>query len=183
VLCKLPAPTVAEKLLARGYDARRAQNSDEARRIFSEALALCRKDNLPELPLALAGLAQIERDLGNTAAALNYYSEAATIHRAHDALALAHTLRHIADIHRESAQPQLAAPLYAEALAIYRANADTPSLDLANCLRGCALLEQDLGHNERARDLWSEAGGLYSSVNVEAGVKEAERRMAQLAGS
>src|SRR6185312_15703655 len=95
-------------------------------------------------------------------------------------LKLAHTIRHIGDIHRHEGRTEPAESCYQEALAIYRAHAETPPLDLANALRGFALLKESLGASQEARALWEEAGKLYASVNVEAGVIESERRMALL---
>jgi hypothetical protein len=85
-----------------------------------------------------------------------------------DPLALAHTIRHVADIHRVQGNPQLAEPCYDEALGLYRANAATPPLDLANAIRGLALLKND-------KALWAEARDLYASLDVQAGVDECSR--------
>jgi tetratricopeptide (TPR) repeat protein len=130
---------------------------------------------------ALTGLAQIERDLGNTNAALRLYEEADPIYRAeNDLLRLAHTVRHVADIHQDMGQLDLAEPHYHEALNIYRSHKETPPLDLANAVRGLALLKSESGNTEEARRLWQEARDLYAAVNVEAGVKESTRRLAML---
>jgi hypothetical protein len=74
----------------------------------------------------------------------------------------------------------LAEPCYHEALTIYRAHKETPPLDLANAIRGLALLKSNAGEVEEARALWAEARDLYAAVNVEAGVKESSRRLALL---
>jgi hypothetical protein len=73
-----------------------------------------------------------------------------------------------------------AAPCYAEALEIYRANQATPPLDLANTLRGYALLRGEMGCREEAKLLWIEAGQLYTAAEVQAGVDESERQVALL---
>jgi tetratricopeptide (TPR) repeat protein len=94
---------------------------------------------------------------------------------------LAHTVRHVGDIQRHERRYNLAAPCYEEALAIYRAHEETPQLDLANALRGFALLKEETGDAAGARLLWQEAKELYAAVNVEAGVVESARRIENLA--
>jgi hypothetical protein len=65
-------------------------------------------------------------------------------------------------------------------LAIYRNHRDTSPLELANAIRGVAILNGDLGRREQAQALWKEARDLYASVQVDAGVEESERRIAEL---
>lgn len=72
---------------------------------------------------------------------------------------------------------------YREALAVYRGHPDTSPLDLANAIRGLAILASDTGKNEESRALWQEAHDLYAAVNVEPGVKESSRRLAMLAST
>ena len=84
------------------------------------------------------------------------------------------------DILREMGRFAGAAPAYSEALTIYHDHEDTQLLDLANAVRGLALLKEDLGEKAEAKALWEEAGILYAEVKVEAGVKESARRAALL---
>ncbi len=133
---------------------------------------------------ALTALGQIERDLDHPAQALRLYEEAAELYRAmNDPLRLAHTTRHMGDIHEDLNQFEQAETYYAEALAIYRAHPETPKLDLANTLRGYALQKGATGAKEQAIALWKEAGELYAACDVEAGVKESERRVAVLSSA
>ena len=168
----------AEKLVEQGYQARREDKPAEAKARFGAAVALCRNSGAQALlAQALTGLGQIERDLGNLDAALKHYEEAVLIYRTQgDPLRLAHTIRHAGDILRNQRQLDLAAPCYIEALALYRGNSATPPLELANAIRGYALLKGDTGDTEEAGRLWREAGSLYEAVGVEAGVDEAKRR-------
>ena len=62
----------------------------------------------------------------------------------------------------------------------YRKHPETPPLDLANAIRGLALLKSDSKRPESARALWHEARELYAAVNVEAGVAESNHRLALL---
>ena len=163
--------STTESLLNQGYQARRVHRLDDAKAIYSEAVEQSRQANdQPLLAQALKLLGGIERDLGNTAAALDLYQQAAAIQRNLDApLSLAHTIRHVADILRESDQPSAALPHYEEALSIYRHHPETGALDLANTLRGFALLKTTLGETEAAIALWQETGTLYNQVWQEPG--------------
>jgi tetratricopeptide (TPR) repeat protein len=172
----------ASALIKQGYQARREHCPDEARRCFAEAVTLCRKgSDRGVLAQALTGLGQIERDLHRNAAALECYEEAVEICRTLDEpLRLAHTVRHVGDILRHFGQFQQAESCYKEALEIYRNHEETPPLDLANALRGFALLKGELGPPEEAKQLWQEAKGLYALVEAQAGVDESDAQIHRL---
>jgi len=165
-----------------GYQARRESRLPRARQVFGEAVALCRETNNQSLlASSLIGLGQIERDLKNHEAALQHYREAVDIgRRGAESLWLAHIIRHLADILREEGSLEEAIPLYEEVLAIYRKHDRTPLLDLANAIRGFALLQGARGEAEKARVLWQETRGLYESLGVKPGVDESDARIAQL---
>jgi len=171
-------------LLAAGHAARREHRPAEAREQFEQAAECARTaDNQPLLAQALKGLGQIERDEKNLDAALILYEQAAAIHRSLDErMALAHTVRHVADILRGQKNYEQAASRYEEALAIYRRNGQTPALELANAIRGQALLKGDLGQAEEATYLWYEARHLYETAGASAGVAESESHIAFLLG-
>jgi tetratricopeptide (TPR) repeat protein len=172
----------AETLLMQGHQARREHRLDDAKRIFAEAVTAARLSKERRwLAQACTELGRVERDLRETGAALLHYEEAAAVYRKlDDPLRLAHTVRHVADILRESGQLEPAGPQYREALEFYRAQSDTPLLDLANALRGYALLQEELAQNQEAIALWREARKLYAAVNVKAGVDEGDRRIERL---
>jgi hypothetical protein len=69
----------------------------------------------------------------------------------------------------------LAEPSYHEALGLYRSHEDDSSLDLANAVRSLAVLRW-----EQTRMLWEEVRDLYTSLSVEAGIKESTARVAAL---
>lgn len=170
------------KLLAQAFQARRKHRLDDARRDLVQAIEICRTGGgRADLAEALKGLGQIERDLGRNDAALRLYLEATGLCRAEgDALKLAHTVRHLGDIHQDMGHRELAELCYHEALAIYRGHPQTPPLELANAIRGLAILKFDTGQDLEAKSLWQEARDLYAAVNVETGVKESTRRLAML---
>lgn len=150
--------------------------------LFSKALKEGRHSLAPE---ARAGLlktiGKLDRDLGHLENARVHYAMSAEITRTlNDPPCLAHTLRHVADIFRNQKKFTEAEPVYAESLAIYRAESDTPPLDLANALRGYALLKEALGQPREAIECWGEARSRYEQAGVYEGVEEGKKRIADL---
>jgi tetratricopeptide (TPR) repeat protein len=182
-----------KSLLDQGYQARRDHRLAEGKSIYNEAVAQARQSGEPSLLVqSLTRLGGIERDLGEIESSLQRYREAVSICRSLDSpLTLAHTIRHVGDILRESAQLEAALPCYREALEIYRSHPETNMLDLANTLRGYALLEAALGQTETAIALWQETRALYNQVwqepespyseaDLKPGILESQRQIAQL---
>jgi tetratricopeptide (TPR) repeat protein len=172
-----------ETLFASALLARRERQLEAARTLLMQAESSSRRagDDL-DLARSLVMLGQIERDQHHLDASLKLYEEAVAIYRKKgDLQKLAHTVRHVGDIQRNLENMQLAEPCYREALDLYRADANTGQLDLANALRGYAILKGDLGDRPHARALWAEAGKLYEAVGVKEGVAESARRLALLA--
>jgi tetratricopeptide (TPR) repeat protein len=172
----------AAELIQLGNKARKDRQLEDARRFFSESVGLCRASSDPlALASSLTGLGQIERDLNNNSAALRHYQEAIELlRRGADPLRLAHAVRHMADILRHEHSFEQARICYEEALAIYRRHSDASALDVANAVRGFALLQGDAGQNDAAMSLWQEARSLYESVNVQAGVQESDIHISRL---
>jgi tetratricopeptide (TPR) repeat protein len=171
-----------ETLVVEGYQARRNGRLEDAKRSFAAAIDLCRPaGNSALLVRSLTGLGQIERDTGDLDAALQLYGEAVALCRTlGDPFRLAHTIRHQGDILRNQEQFELAEPCYIEALAIYRSHEQSSAGDVANAIRGFALVKTATGATEEARQLWQQARELYAQAGVEAGVLESETQMARL---
>jgi tetratricopeptide (TPR) repeat protein len=109
-----------QALLDEGYKARRENRTVDAKAHFAAALEMSRKAGDRVLVArSLAGLGQIERDLGNLDAARKHYQDAAGFHRAlGDPLSVAHALRHAGDILRKLKKTDQAAVCYVEAVAM-----------------------------------------------------------------
>lgn len=101
--------------------------------------------------------------------------------RGKDPLKFARRLRHLGDAYSTAHRPDHAERCYGEALAIFRSRPDTKPLDLANALRGLAVVKHGTGAADEAQRLWLEAHDLYVSVNVQSGVAESAARLALLA--
>ncbi len=168
----------AGQLMAQARESRFA-DPDGAMRQLEEAASICRQG----LSATLAAMGQIDRDAGRVEQALARYAQAAAAIRGADRGRYAHHIRHIADIHLDANRPDLARPRFEEALAIYRAEPGTSPLDLANAIRGYAILTAAAGETEASRALWTEAKALYESAGVTAGSEECERRLAALPAS
>jgi hypothetical protein len=69
--------------------------------------------------------------------------------------------------------------LYLEAEAIYRQEGEEAELDLANTLRGLALVNESSGRSDAARLLFKQARELYAKCNVEAGVAGCNEKLSQ----
>jgi tetratricopeptide (TPR) repeat protein len=124
---------------------------------------------------AATSLGRQAREEGDFPAARQHYANAARGYReADDLLAYAHTLRHIANVYRQERISKDAKPLYEEALELYRSDLNTKLLDLANTVRPYALLLEEEGDAEAARQYWEEAGNLYGSLRIEDGVSECQ---------
>jgi tetratricopeptide (TPR) repeat protein len=119
--------------------------------------------------------------LGNRAQILKYKLAVAGLRNSGDGLKLAKAVRHLGDAYYYAGQTMLAEPCYVEALSIYRSHKDRQPLDLANAIRSFAVLKDELGADEEARNLWGEAHDIYLNVDVSAGVAESAARLALLA--
>ncbi|HTR27299.1 MAG TPA: tetratricopeptide repeat protein [Terriglobales bacterium] len=173
---------VIDKLLTDAQHARRDGRPEQAKQVLLEAVALARKAGTrDQLARALTALGQIERDLGQLSQSCQLYQEAVSIYRTDgNGPRLAHAIRHLADIHRSAGTTDLAEPCYDEALRLYRNDQATTPLELANAIRGLAILKGDKGDFPRASALWMEARDLYKASGVDEGVAESERRLAEL---
>lgn len=192
-------PDEVRSFLDKGYQARREHRLADAEALYNHAVTLARNCGEPVLLVqALTRLGGVERDLEKIEDSLQRYQQAVSICRtlpdSGAPLLLAHTVRHVGDILRESGQLNAALPCYVEALEIYRTHPQTGTLDLANTLRGYALLEAALGDNESAIALWQETGDLYNQVwqepespfseaDLKPGILESRRQIALLANA
>jgi len=153
-----------------------------ARSLFRKALKEGKRDlDASTKAELLRTLAKVDRDLGFLEDSRVHYAMAAEIFRTlNNPLALAHTLRHEADILREQQKVDEAETIYGEVLRLYRANSEHRPLDLANALRGYALLKAAVGNKSESAALWQEACALYETLGIEAGVAESRKNLAEL---
>jgi len=147
-----------------------------------KAIDLLRQEGNPlALAEALRRLGEIERSLPGTDGGVAAYEEAVALFRQQgEELKLAHTVRHLGDIQLHAGYVERAAQSYEMALGFYRRHPEAPPLDLANALRGMALLKEATGETQIAIALWQEATIIYESTNVTQGAEEGARRLSRL---
>jgi tetratricopeptide (TPR) repeat protein len=173
-------PETFQEQFARGYQARRENRAADSRAIFLKAVrSAAEEGDRPALAEAMCGLGQAERDIGSLEPARHHYANAAVLYRQiGPPERLAYALRHEGDILRELGLPAEAEPLYLEAEGIYRQRGEDAELDLANTLRGLALVNESIGKTAASRSFFEQARDLYARCNVEAGAAECNRKLA-----
>jgi tetratricopeptide (TPR) repeat protein len=172
------------ELIAHGRAARDNGRLDDAKDCFVAAVAQGRKTrDQTQFVQALTELGQLDRQLGNLTSALKHYLDVVAIYRAQkNSLLLAHAVREVADIYREQGQVDKAVPFYQEALEIYRLQELAPPLELADSLRGYALLAADTADPEETMMLWYEAMAHYAEAGSADRVAECQSQIAFLMG-
>jgi tetratricopeptide (TPR) repeat protein len=167
---------VLQNLLEDGVRARAEGRVANSRQIFLDVVRHASAVNdQASLAAAFCGLAQAEVDIGNCDAAQHQYALAATLYRRiGPPERLAYAVRHEADVLRKLKKFEEARGLYLAAETIYRQQTPEPTLDLANTLRGLALLDEVSGGAGEAIALWRQARELYAKANVPAGVEESD---------
>ncbi len=175
------SPPTIEELAKLAVHARREGRLPDAIRNAEEAVALCRNGgDRTTLVRTLMLLGQIERDCEQSEKALEHYEEAVgLLGNEDDPLRYAHTVRHLADLYCELSKLELAEARYNEALAIYRRENGASPGDLANAVRGFAVMKDAAGSTEEARLLWEEACNLYADLGVKEGIAECSARLSE----
>jgi tetratricopeptide (TPR) repeat protein len=173
--------TEIENLLERVRQLRRTNKPDQIPSLIKRAYGLCENGDAFSLGKIHSLQAQFMRDQGALIESKKYYNQALDcFEKLNLETTVAHTLRHIADVERELGEVDDANDHYQKALNMYRSGADTSPLDLANALRGYALLHEDMDHKEKAKAMWKEAMMLYQKSKISEGVQECESHLAKL---
>lgn len=151
-----------DDLVAQAECARRDGDTIRARDLLRDAISHYRSSNASvALAYALRALGEVERGIDESDGGVAAYEESVAILRGEKLpLKLAHTVRHLADIYRHLGEKDRAERCYDEALAIYRSHPETAPLDLANALRGVAILKCDESH-------WAEAKRIYDAHGID----------------
>lgn len=171
--------TNIEELANKVTVARREGRLSAAQSDAEMLVELCRNNtNKESLASALMMLGQIERDRSKKSSALQHYEEAVAICReVADTQVIAHTVRHLADLFCEEAMFDLAEKCFDEVLTLYRSDPNTAPANLANAIRGYAVLKDATDDHEAAMQLWQEARELYLDLGIDAGVAECDSRL------
>ena len=165
-----------KSLLDQARTAKKERRLEEAAELFRRGLT----ESLNMRATLFEELAYVERNLRDQESSQEHYRQAGEIYRSLGNPLKRNTIRHAADLLREQKRLDEAEVLYVESLEIYRRQKDTPPLDLANAIRGFALLKEDVGDRKEALSLWREARDLYELTGIPAGVSESDRRIGLL---
>jgi tetratricopeptide (TPR) repeat protein len=166
-----------ETKLTQAAQARRENLPADALALYEQARVEAQAaSHTLQLARALSGLGQIHRDLGDNVTALDHYIEALKLLRpADEPIRRADTLRHAGDIASELGHHAQARTHITEALDIYRNHKEVAPLELANTLRVLALNEE-----RHLRIIWHEAGTLYATAGITAGLNESKAHIQHL---
>ena len=173
--------TDIDKLLENAWDKRRVGKYREARFLVEKAQELIRDDDYNSFGRVFHIYMQFESDHNKLSKALEYCQQSLNFYRKANKLdKVAHSIRHLADLQRRLGKNSVAESNYREAIDIYRNNPQTDTGDLANALRGFALVLEQLNKITEAMSVWEEARELYHKCGIQAGVDEAEDKLESL---
>ena len=168
-------------LLDQAWQARGKSNYSESKRLLTKAKKLCGPQDFDLLGRVFHICMQYEYDYDNLEEALafnqksiSYYSKAGNSDRR------AHALRHRADLQRALGLGDEAEANYDQVLEIYRNESNTSQGDLANALRGYALLLEGQNRFSEAIMIWTEIKSIYHNLDIPMGVSEASQKISQL---
>ena len=169
------------KLLDEAWRRRREENYEDARALLIKARGLCEEDDYNSLARIHHIYMQFDYDQGNLSNALELcHKSLAFYHKANNSDKIAHSTRHIADLQCHLGDDTSSESNYRTAISIYKDNPDTQAGDLANALRGFAILLEKRGKIQEAITAWEEAKELYQAGHVQCGVDEAGRKLVAL---
>ncbi len=170
-----------KKLLEEAWAKRGEEKYDDARNLVKEAHRLCNENDYNSLGRIFHVYMQFESDHDNYSKAkelgqksLSYYKKANNLD------SIAHSTRHIADLQYHLEKYAESERNYRKALDIYRDNPNTHIGNMANALRGFGLLLEKRKKIEEAIDVWKETKELYSSINLQEGINEANKKLKSL---
>lgn len=170
-----------EALLREAWVKRREEKYDEAQSLVAEAHSVCKEDDYHTLGRIFHVYMQLESDWDRPSKALEFCLQSVAYYqKAGDKNKIAHSTRHLADIQRRLGMEADSERNYRAAINLYRDNPKVGKGDLANALRGFALLLEQAGKVPEAIAVWTETKALYRACKLQAGVDEADRKLDSL---
>jgi tetratricopeptide (TPR) repeat protein len=168
-------------LLQQAWDKRRAGKYDESLALLDQVEALCTESDERFWGRIYHIRRQLEVDQERHEQALPFAQLSVKHYQASgDNQRIAHAIRHLADLEQELGQFDTSEAHYREAIQGYINHERTTKSDLANCLRGYALLKEEQQDAELAKGLWEEVKTLYEACEIYEGVKEANKHLEAL---
>ena len=168
-------------LLEEAWKRRREKKYEDARALLIKARGLCEDDDYNSLGRIHHIYMQFDYEQGNLSKALEVCHKSLAFYQmANNSDKIAHSTRHIADLQCHLGDDTSSESNYRTAISIYKDDPDTQAGDLANALRGFAILLERRGKRQEAISTWEEAKELYQAGNSRAGVDEAGRKIVAL---
>ena len=173
-----------QRLLIKAWQLRGQGNYEASKNILQEAQLLCKDDEHNYLGRIDHIKMQHQYDGHNYLEAIKFCKKAiAHYTTAKNSNKIAHSTRHLADIQTKLNQLDKAFTNYLYALKIYNKHPKTHPGDLANALRGYALLLEKTGKQDEALLNWKSVLELYTQLGIQEGVDEAKFKILHLSGT
>lgn len=170
-----------DMLLEEAWGKRRESQYDEARTLLNTAREQCGEEDYDALGRISHISMQLDRDLGKLSEALELCRRSLSYYqRTHNPDRIAHSTRHLADLLRQLDEDEESERCYRKAIGIYRDDPGQQAANLANALRGLALVLEKRRNIEEAINAWREAKSLYKSLRITSGVDEANEKLMAL---
>ena len=165
------------ELLEEAWNQRRVGNYEKARELVERAKERTKDDDYNSLGRIFHVYAQFHSDKNDLPKALEMYEQSLEFYRKADNRdKIAHSTRHIADNQRELGQDENSERNYRLAVGIYKSNTRTFAGDLANALRGFAIVLESRNKIPEAIAAWEETKDLYRECDLQMGQDEAQRK-------
>jgi tetratricopeptide (TPR) repeat protein len=154
----------------------------EARTLVEAAHKSCQENDFNALGRIFHIQMQFESDHDEYSKAVKLCQKSVEYYKkANNQDKIAHWTRHLADLQYKLDEYENSELNYRVVIDIYRENPRTHPGNLANALRGFALLPEKQGKNQEAIETWQETKALYNSIQLKEGVDEADERLESLA--
>lgn len=170
-----------EEFLKNAWDLRREAKYDLANYALEKAQEHCKEDDYISRGRIFHIYAQFESDHDNPSRALKLLQRSLSFYKkTGSSIKIAHSTRHIADLERRIGDVEDSESNYRTSIDIYKSNKSTSKVDLANAIRGYALVLEKRGKIQEAIEAWKEARELYRACKLEEGVDEANLKLDSL---
>lgn len=169
-----------DALLAEAWSKRNREHYGIAKSIVDEAFKICKKDDHDSLGKIFHIYRQISFDQQSFDKALGYnISSVGHYKKTKNQSKIAHSIRHLADVQFQLGQLNKAEKNYQLSINLYR-TIGSSHLDLANALRGFAILLEKKDKLREAKKVWEETKELYQKCDIVAGIQEADDKLENL---